>query len=141
MEATKRKAGRPKASPQTGPLVLEEDRRRVKIEVEISEPTADELNEYARWVELSAAVTTADAFSKTVQYALREVFRRDRVWQERRRSNARPPSPAPASIPALPPPATTLATSMAALPTPTPRTVSPSAPTPPSNSRDPRPTS
>jgi hypothetical protein len=92
MEATKRRAGRPKAAPQTGPLVLEEDGRRVKIEVEIAEPTADELREYARWVELSSAINTADAMAKTVQYALREVFRRDRLWQQRRAPH---PGPVP----------------------------------------------
>jgi hypothetical protein len=89
MEAMKRRAGRPKAAPQTGPLVLEDDRRRVKIEIELPEGTADELNEYARWVEISSTVTTADALSRTAQYALREVFRRDRLWQERRRGGDR----------------------------------------------------
>ena len=121
MEATKRRAGRPKASPQTGPLVLEEDQRRVKIEVEVEEPTAEELREYARWVELSSAVTTADAFSRTVQYALREVFRRDRLWQERRKTGKQPDAAAGKTAPQSPAPSSpSLPPAPAARPVPTP---------------------
>jgi hypothetical protein len=111
MEATKRPAGRLKASLQTGPLVLDEDQRRVKIEAEVEESTADKLREYPRWVELSSAVTMADAFSRKEQYALREVFRRDRLWQERRKTGKQPdaaagkttPQSLPTSSPSLPP--------------------------------------
>jgi|SRR6516225_403654 hypothetical protein len=109
--STKRGVGRPKATPQTGPLVLGGSRARAKIEVELSEATAEELNEYARWVELSSSMATKDALFATVDYALHEVFRRDRLWQERRRKGAesthaampasQPPSP---SATALPPP-------------------------------------
>jgi hypothetical protein len=102
----KRRVGRPKALPQTGPLVLEGCRVRVKIEIEIPEATADELQDYARWVELSSSVATKDALFATVDYALRDVFRRDRLWQVRRRKGAEAepaPSTKAASAPASPP--------------------------------------
>jgi hypothetical protein len=109
---SKRRAGRPKASQQTGPLVLERSRARVKIELEMADTTADELKEYARWVELSSAVATKDALFTTVDFALRDVFRRDRLWQEKRRKGAGPepvaatetPPVRPAPSAALPPP-------------------------------------
>ncbi len=110
MDSSKRKAGRPKARPQTGPLVLEGNRARVTIELEIASETADDLKEYTRWVELSSSVTTAEATFSTVDYALREVFRRDRLWKESRRQSERPPNGAstaapPARVSSLPPPA------------------------------------
>jgi hypothetical protein len=127
-DASKRRAGRPKAVPQSGPLVLEGGPQRVKVELEIGRATADELKEYARWVELAAPVDAKSALFKTVDFALREVFRRDRLWQERRRKGepkseyresptapqalpplaATPPSsprPVPAARPTSPPPA------------------------------------
>ena len=110
MDNNKRRTGRPKASAQTGPLVLEGNRARVKIELEIASVTADDLKEYTRWVELSSSLTTAEATFSTVDYALREVFRRDRLWKESRRQRDRPtnvPSTAapPARVSSLPPPA------------------------------------
>ena len=112
--SSKRRVGRPKATQQTGPLVLQGSRARTKIEVELPDATAEELNEYARWVELSGSMATKDALFATVDYALHEVFRRDRLWQERRRKGAEStsmpmpmPMPAPAitsSSPTLPPP-------------------------------------
>lgn len=109
---SKRRVGRPKTTPPSGPLVMEGSRARMKMELPLAEATANELKEYARWVELSAAVTTTDALFATVDFALRDVFRRDRLWQEQRRkavrpatAGAAPPQPAPAgpSSP-LPPP-------------------------------------
>lgn len=97
----KRRVGRPKAPPQTGPLVLEGNHVRTKMELELAEATADELKEYARWVELSSSLATGDAVFTTVEYALRELFRRDRMWQgkkqapERRETTAAPPSTRP----------------------------------------------
>lgn len=87
--SSKRRVGRPKAIPQTGPLVVEGSRARAKIEVELPEATAEELNEYARWVELSGSMATKDALFATVDYALRDVFRRDRLWQERLKKEVR----------------------------------------------------
>jgi hypothetical protein len=64
--------------------------------------------------EESSSRTTADATFTTVQFALRDLFRRDRVWRERRHTSAsRPSVAAPASAterspasspPSLPPP-------------------------------------
>ena len=113
METSKRHVGRPKASPQTGPLVLTERRTRTKIEIEVGAEEAQELAEYVRWVEASEGMSTADARAATVEFALRNVFKRDRLWQERRRAGEaadRPPRRAsapdvPAAIPSsLPPP-------------------------------------
>ena len=77
----KRGVGRPKARLQTGPLVLEGNRARARMEVELGEETAGELREYARWVELSSSLATGDALFTTVDYALRELFRRDHLWR------------------------------------------------------------
>jgi hypothetical protein len=111
-DSSKRGVGRPKARPQTGPLVLEGGRVRAKLELELGEETAAELKEYARWVEMSSSLATGDAFFTTVDFALRELFRRDRLWQARRRKGAQPESPSGSSTPlpsiatsTLPPPA------------------------------------
>jgi len=111
MDNETKKRGRPKAQPQSGPLVLEGDRVHVTMEIEMPEATAEELKEYARWVELSSSVATRDALGKTVAFALRDVFKRDRLWQERRRKGAdaetsRTPKTSPPTSPtaSLPPP-------------------------------------
>lgn len=119
MEANQRKPGRPKSPPRTGPLVLGEDQGRTKVTLELSDSAAAELAEYASWVEQCSGGTTSEARFKTVDFALREIFRRDRVWQAKRRtvSASSPPKPAtpvapapavrplPATPPSLPPPA------------------------------------
>jgi len=87
--SNKKRAGRPKARPQTGPLVLEGSRAREKMEIELGEATADELKEYTRWVELSSSLATGDAVFTTVDFALRELFRRDRMWQATKRAPER----------------------------------------------------
>lgn len=109
MTDSKRRVGRPKTAPRSGPLVLEGERERVKIELEVSAETAAELKEYSRWVELSSARTTADALFATVDYALRKTFRRDRLWQEQRRKSDRDESSALPSGPASQPSPTTAA--------------------------------
>lgn len=119
METNKRHVGRPKASPQTGPLVLRERRTRTKVEIEIHTEAAEELADYVRWVETSEGMSTDDARAATVEFALRTLFKRDRLWQERRRGSRaseprqaeQSPAPTPAiassrspSPPRLPPP-------------------------------------
>src|SRR5437660_8548573 len=112
MESSKRRVGRPKASPPMGPLVLSEDRSRTKVEVELAAATARELGDYTRWVELSAGMSTAEATGAAVDFALRNVFRRDRLWQQHRRDSRRAedvadlPASAPptAHAPSSPPP-------------------------------------
>jgi hypothetical protein len=88
-------------------LVLEEESDRVRVEVEIAAATASDLKEYTRWVELSSSLTTAEATSKTVDFALRKVFLRDSLWQEHRRGahqeRPAPTAPMAASTPASPP--------------------------------------
>jgi len=96
METNQRKVGRPKAPPRTGPLVLGDDYARTKVTLEISEQTAGVLAEYTRWVEKSAGIAANEARFKTVDFALREIFRRDRVWQAERRGPSEPAKAAPA---------------------------------------------
>jgi hypothetical protein len=121
METHQRKVGRPKAPPRTGPLVLGEDQGRTKVTLEISERAAGELAEYTRWVEQWSGIAAREAKFKTIDFALREVFRRDRVWQATRRGASEPeqgktapvvtppsaPSSAAATPPSLPPPSAT----------------------------------
>jgi hypothetical protein len=86
METKERKVGRPKANPRTGPLVLGEEYARTKLSLEIGERTAEMLAAYTRWVEKSAGISANEARFKTVDFALREIFRRDTVWQAERRA-------------------------------------------------------
>jgi hypothetical protein len=123
METNQRKIGRPKKPARTGPLVLGIEGARTKVTLEISEQAASELAEYTQWVEEYARLDASEARFKTVDYALREVFRRDSAWQARRREATAPRPAAPSASPATPPTATT-------------RTPSPSLPPPPP--RDPR---
>jgi hypothetical protein len=118
MEANQRKVGRPKAPQRTGPLVLGDDYARTKVTLEISEQTAGVLAEYTRWVEKSAGIAANEARFKTVDFALREVFRRDRVWQVERRgpSESAKAAPAVTPTPASRPPVATAPS----LPPPTP---------------------
>jgi hypothetical protein len=81
MEPTRRKPGRPKASQRTLPLVLDTARSLERLEVAIPESTAKTLAEYTVWVRHSKNMTAEEATTATVDYALREVFRRDRLWR------------------------------------------------------------
>jgi hypothetical protein len=110
MENTKKKAGRPKSDPPKGPLVLEGAQKRETILTEVSMDTAQELGAYAAWVkELAPAkMTSAEATSKTIDFALRDLFVRDKRWQEKKRPAAQSagaeesaPTPFP-SVPASP---------------------------------------
>jgi hypothetical protein len=91
METTKKKVGRPKSEPHTGPLVLEGAQKRETILTDVSADTAQELSAYAAWVRESAPakLTPAEAISKTIDFALRDVFARDRCWQEHKRLGVR----------------------------------------------------
>jgi hypothetical protein len=103
METKQRKVGRPKAPPRTGPLVLGDDYARTKVTLEISEQTAGVLAEYTRWVEKWCGIAANEAKFKTVDFALREIFRRDRVWQAERRGPSEPAKATPAATaPAAP---------------------------------------
>jgi hypothetical protein len=110
MESTKKKAGRPKSEPPKGPLVLEGTQKRETILTEVSADTAQELSEYAAWVRESAPtkLTPAEAVSKIVNFAVRDLFARDKRWHEHKRTDGGPPStdespPAPSvSAPASP---------------------------------------
>jgi hypothetical protein len=92
MESTKKRVGRPKSEPRTGPLVLEGAQKRETILTEVSADTAQELSEYAVWVKESAPMkmTPAEATSKTIDFALRDLLSRDKCWQAYKRTGGRP---------------------------------------------------
>jgi hypothetical protein len=120
MDANDRKVGRPKTPPRTGPLVLGEDQGRTKVTLEISERAAGELAEYTRWVEQWSGIAASEAKFKTVDFALREIFRRDRVWQTKGRTGQEP-EPAKASPAVTPPSASRPGATPPSLPPPAPR--------------------
>jgi hypothetical protein len=110
--------------------VLGEDQGRAKVTLEISERAAGELAEYTRWVEQWSGIAAGEAKFKTVDFALREIFRRDHVWQAKRRTGLEP-EPAKTAQVATPTPTPT--------PTPTSRpTAAPSPSLPPPSPREPR---
>jgi hypothetical protein len=127
MENTKKKAGRPKSERPTGPLVLEGVQKRETILTEVSADTAQELSAYAVWVRESASakLTPAEAMSKTIDFALREIFSRDKCWQEHKRTGGRAvgteetAAPAPVATPtASSSPGSRVATAPSTLPPP-----------------------
>jgi hypothetical protein len=121
METNQRRVGRPKVAPRTGPLVLGDDYARTKVTLEIGERTAELLADYTRWVEKSAGIPANEARFKTVDFALRETFRRDAVWQAERRAPSEPAkAAASATAPSMPAPRPVAATPPS-LPPPTPR--------------------
>lgn len=105
MESTKKRVGRPKSEPRTGPLVLEGAQKRETILTEVSSETAQELSGYAAWVRESAPakLTPAEAMSKTIDFALRDVFSRDKCWQVHKRTSGRTVGTKETSPPALAP--------------------------------------
>ena len=121
METKERKVGRPKAPPRTGPLVLGEDYARTKVTLEISERTAEVLADYTRWVEKSSGISANEARFKTVDFALREIFRRDSVWHAARRAPSEPAKAAPVATPAPAPGPRPAAATPPSLPPPAPR--------------------
>jgi len=91
MENTKKRVGRPKSEPRTGPLVLEGVQKRETILTEVSADTAQELTAYAAWVRESAEakLTPAEALSKTIDFAVRDLLSRDKCWQAHKRAGGR----------------------------------------------------
>lgn len=109
MDSTKKRVGRPKSEPRTGPLVLGGAQKRETVLTEVSADTAQELSAYAAWVRESAPtkLTPAEATSKTIDFALRDVFARDKCWQEHKRTGGRAvgtPETQPSAV-GVPPPA------------------------------------
>ena len=88
MDNSRRKPGRPKARQRTMPLVLEDDSTLTKVELALPAATAAALTEYAAWVQERAKMTADAAVTATADFALRQIFRRDRLWQEHRKSPA-----------------------------------------------------
>jgi len=92
MDNAKKRVGRPKSEPRTGPLVLEGVQKRETILTEVSADTAQELTAYAAWVRESAEakLTPAEALSKTIDFAVRDLLSRDKCWQAHKRAGGRP---------------------------------------------------
>lgn len=135
MHTTQRKVGRPKSPPRSGPLVLGEDQGRTKVSFEISDRAAGELAEYTQWVEECSGMTASQARFKTIDFALREVFRRDRVWQSKRRKAPQPEPIVSAPTVTTGPAARPVASPPPSLPPPAPRDPRVSGGTEPGGSR------
>lgn len=121
--SAKKKPGRPKASQRTGPLVLETEQNLIEVRFSLPAGTAAMLTEYVAWVRECGDMNADDATTKTVDFALRDVFRRDRLWRRRKtveQQQSAPASPKDAwqTTPASLPPPTS-----AARPTPSTVTV------------------
>jgi len=80
----KKKPGRPKASQRTGPLVLETEQKVLEVRLSLPAGTAAMLTEYVAWVRQCGDMSADEATTKTVDFALRDVFRRDRLWRRRK---------------------------------------------------------
>ena len=105
MEKSRRKPGRPRTASRTTPLVLEAEPNLSKIEVALPASTAAPLAEYVAWVQLCSGKSADEAMTVTVDFALREVFRRDRLWRDERRGRGARPGPEPAAATVVAPPA------------------------------------
>lgn len=81
----------------------------MKVETLLPAATAETLTEYAAWVQHYADMPLEEAITKTIDFAIREVFRRDRLWRDERRipEQKGPAAKPAASSPTLPPPAGT----------------------------------
>ena len=81
----KRGPGRPrKAEPFDGPVVLTLSLKREKLEIELTEPTRRELEEYLSWVEERAPhLDPGDSLFTTFEYAITTLLRTDRKWRQR----------------------------------------------------------
>src|SRR5579863_7788924 len=103
MEKQKRGPGRPpKAEVVDVPLVLTLNRKREKLEIELTTPTRSELDEYLSWVaEGEPALTPGELWFNTFEYAITTLLRTDkkwRAWQRQERGgkakkDEAPPSP------------------------------------------------
>jgi hypothetical protein len=115
----KKKPGRPKASQRTGPLVLETEQKLIEVRFSLPAGTAAMLTEYVAWVRQCGDMNADDATTKTVDFALRDVFRRDRLWRRRKTVEQHQPSaPAPTKDARPTPPAPLPPPTSAARPTP-----------------------
>jgi hypothetical protein len=83
MEKQKRGPGRPpKADAVDVPLVLTLNRKREKLEIELTTPTRSELDEYLSWVaESEPALTPGELWFNTFEYAITTLLRTDKKWR------------------------------------------------------------
>ena len=81
MDESPRRRGRPPAPPQTLPLFLHQVRTRVKRQVVISSYTARELRSYVSWAARVTLMSAEEVMARTVDHALAEHFKRDKLWR------------------------------------------------------------
>ena len=84
MEISERRRGRPPAPPQTLPLFLHEAHSRVRYEVIISGFMIRELRGYVEWAGRLTMMAPNEVMVRTVDRALAEYFKRDKLWRKDR---------------------------------------------------------
>jgi hypothetical protein len=84
MEKTPSRRGRPPGPPQTLPLFLHEVQNRMKQEVIISGFVVRELNGYVEWAGRLTMMAPAEVMVRTMDRALHEYFKRDKLWRKAR---------------------------------------------------------
>ena len=82
MEISERRRGRPPAPPQTLPLFLHEAHSRVRFEVIISGFMIRELRGYVEWAGRLTMMAPNEVMVRTVDRALAEYFKRDKLWRK-----------------------------------------------------------
>jgi hypothetical protein len=84
MEISERRRGRPPAPPQTLPLFLHETHSRVRYEVIVSGFMIRELRGYVEWAGRLTMMAPHEVKARTVDRALAEYFKRDKLWRKDR---------------------------------------------------------
>jgi hypothetical protein len=84
MEKTPRRRGRPPGPTQTLPLFLHEVHNRKRQEVIISGFLVRELSGYVEWAGRLTMMAPDEVMVRTVDRALSEYFKRDKLWRKER---------------------------------------------------------
>src|SRR5215831_3339618 len=103
MESHKRGPGRPrKGEPFDGPIVLTLNKKREKVEIELTTGTKLELDEYQSWVEeCDPELGPGESWFTTFEYVITTLLRTDKKWRAYQRKmrggeakkDEAPPSP------------------------------------------------
>jgi hypothetical protein len=83
----KRGPGRPRKAEQfDGPVVLTLNKKRERLEIELTTSTRGELDEYLSWVEeCEPELTPGEVWFTTFEYAITTLLRSDKKWRQRQR--------------------------------------------------------
>jgi hypothetical protein len=84
MEGTTRRRGRPPGPTQTLPIFLHQVRSRVRQEIIISGFMVRELRAYVAWAGRLTMMAPDEVMVRTVDHALAEDFKRDKLWRKER---------------------------------------------------------